>query len=65
MVGDFDGFGFAIGVGDIAVGNVSVPVHAREDGVFQLVYERIVKTEDAAFRFREIQVVGFLFLPGF
>ncbi len=65
MVGDFDGFGFAISLGDITVGYVGVAVNAREDRVFQLVHDGIVKAENAAFCFREIQVVGFLFLLGF
>ena len=38
---------------------------AREDRILQLILDGIVKTEDAAFCFREIQVVGILFLPGF
>jgi hypothetical protein len=33
-VGDFDGIGFAIDVGDVAVGDVGVAVHAREDRIF-------------------------------
>jgi len=36
--------GFAVGVSDVAVGDVGVAVHAREDRIFQLVHDRIVKS---------------------
>jgi hypothetical protein len=50
VVGDFDGLGFAVGVGDVAVGDVGVAVNARENRVFKLVYDGIVASGERVFK---------------
>src|SRR5580704_12091210 len=64
MVRDFDYFGLAVGVGDIAMGDVGVGVWVGEDGIFELIDDGVVEAKDAPFRFRESQMVGFFFFHG-
>ena len=65
VIGDLDDLGFAVSVGDVAVRDVGVGVSVCENGLLQLVHNGVVESEGSPFRFAEIQVVCFFFLPGF
>ena len=65
MVGDLDGFGLAIRIGNVPMRDVRVVVDAGQNGVLEFVDDEIVKAEDSACRLGEIQMVGLLLFPGF